>query len=194
MKNLYLPIISLVIFSCVNFYQQSVHIVENQAIENKSHSYRGRGKVSSVGNFKGDLSFSFIAQNDSSFCQFQDFLGRKVLLLWVTPVSMEAWSLIDNKKYDHKNINLIFPILSAINPLHLIYFLVGKEISPKDVQPSNLLDLAITLEKNEADQSVKDTVVLKDKTNNQELSITIVSRFSNKEYVNLKKYWELNLS
>ena len=57
--------------------------VDNR-VNDGQNSCSGRGVISSTGNFSGKLSFSFLVQNDSSFCQFQDFLGREVLLLWLT--------------------------------------------------------------------------------------------------------------
>ena len=71
--------------------------ISNQ-LNDEQNSCSGRGIISSTGNFSGKLSFNFLVQNDSSFCQFQDLLGRKVLLLWLTPNSVEAWNLIENKK------------------------------------------------------------------------------------------------
>ena len=43
------------------------------------------------------IAFNFLSQNDSSFFQFQDFLGRKVLLMWLTPNSAKAWNILENK-------------------------------------------------------------------------------------------------
>ena len=105
--------------------------IKNQ-VNDEQNSCSGRGIISSTGNFSGKLSFNFLVQNDSSFCQFQDFLGRKVLLLWLTPNSVEAWNLIENKKYSHENISEIIPVLSILDPLQLIKFIWGEEISQSD--------------------------------------------------------------
>ena len=51
-----------------------------------------------------------------------------MLLLWLTNDSIDAWNLIENKKYNYSNISDIIPILSIINPSHLIKFLWGEEI------------------------------------------------------------------
>ena len=42
--------------------------VDNR-LNDRPYSCSGRGVISSTGNFRGKLSFSFLVQNDSSFCQ-----------------------------------------------------------------------------------------------------------------------------
>ena len=167
--------------------------IENRA-SNGQNSCSGRGVISSTGNFSGKLSFSFIVQNDSSFCQFQDFLGRKVLLLWLTPNSVEAWNLIDNKKYSHANISEIIPVLSILDPLQIIKFIWGEEISESDLNLSNLENVIIKMEESDLNKSQINKAIFIDNENRHELTITIKSRVHSKEVLNLKKYWELILS
>jgi len=158
------------------------------------NSCRGRGVISSTGNFSGKLSFSFLVQNDSSFCQFQDFLGRKVLLLWLTPNSVEAWNLIENKKYSHANISEIIPVLSILDPLQIIKFIWGEKISQSDLNLSSLENVIIKMEESDLNKSQINKAIFIDNENRHELAITIKSRVHSKEVLNLKKYWELILS
>jgi len=158
------------------------------------NSCSGRGVISSTGNFSGKLSFSFLVQNDSSFCQFQDFLGRKVLLLWLTPNSVEAWNLIENKKYSHANISEIIPVLSILDPLQIIKFIRGEEISQSDFNLSNLENVVVKIEEGDLNKSEINKAIFIDNENRHELAITIKSRVHSKEVLNLKKYWELILS
>ena len=97
-----------------------------------------------------------MSQNDSSFCQFQDFLGRKVLLLWLTRDSMDAWNLIENKKYSHSSISEIIPVLSILNPNHLIKFLWGEQIISKELSVPMQEKIEITLGKNDQNSSFFD--------------------------------------
>ena len=157
-------------------------------------SCSGRGVISSTGNFSGKLSFSFLIQNDSSFCQFQDFLGRKVLLLWLTSNSVEAWNLIENKKYNHANISEIIPVLSILDPLQIIKFIWGEEIYQSDLNLSNLENVIIKTEKSDLNKSQINKAIFIDNKNRHELEITIKSRVHSEEVLNLKKYWELILS
>ena len=61
-------------------------------------------KIDSKGPFQGALTFTFISQNDSSFLQFKDPLGRKALLMWLTPQNVTARNLIDHKQYNYGQI------------------------------------------------------------------------------------------
>ena len=158
------------------------------------NSCSGRGVISSTGNFSGKLSFNFLVQNDSSFCQFQDFLGRKVLLLWLTSNSVEAWNLIENKKYNHANISEIIPVLSILDPLQIIKFIWGEEIFQSDLNLSNLENVIIKTEESDLNESQINKAIFIDNKNRHELEITIKSRVHSEEVLNLKKYWELILS
>ena len=157
-------------------------------------SCTGRGSISSVGNLSGDLNFSFMSQNDSSFCQFQDFLGRKVLLLWLTQDSIDAWNLIENKKYSYSNISEIIPVLSVLNPDHLIKFLWGEEIIPNQMSVPGRSNVEIKIVKNDENSLFFDKAIFIDNLNRQELSIKINSRIFNQNYLDLKKYWEIIIS
>ena len=60
-------------------------------------SCTGKGMIDSNGPLKGKLSFVFKSQRDSTFFQFGDALGRKALLMWITPNSVTARNLIENR-------------------------------------------------------------------------------------------------
>ena len=157
-------------------------------------SCTGRGSISSIGSFSGNLTFSFMSQNDSSFCQFQDFLGRKVLLLWLTQDSIDAWNLIENKKYSHSSISEIIPVLSVLNPKHLIKFLWGEEFISNQISVPSQAKIEIKLDKSDQNSSFVDKATFIDNSNRQELSIKIDSRVFNQNYLDLKKYWNIILS
>jgi len=135
-----------------------------------------------------------MSQNDSSFCQFQDFLGRKVLLLWLTRDSIDAWNLIENKKYTHSSISEIIPVLSVLHPNHLIKFLWGEEIISKQMSVPRQERIEIKLGKSNSNSSFVDKAIFIDNKNRQELSIKIDSRVFNQNYLDLKKYWNIILS
>ena len=130
MKIFLLIFFLLTLFNCASTNKELTSH-SGDIIFDQVKSCTGRGSISSIGSFSGNLTFSFMSQNDSSFCQFQDFLGRKVLLLWLTRDSIDAWNLIENKKYNHSSISEIIPVLSVLNPNHLIKFLWGEEIISK---------------------------------------------------------------
>ena len=185
----------LIFFLCCSGTKDHLIVrpIDNR-LNDVQNSCSGRGVISSTGNFKGKLSFNFLVQNDSSFCQFQDFLGRKVLLLWLTPNSVEAWNLIENKKYSHANISEVIPVLSILDPLQIIKFIWGEEISQSDLNLSNLESVILNIEESDVKKSQIDKAIFIDNENRHKLAITIKSRVHSEEVLNLKKYWELILS
>ena len=193
MKFFLLTFFLLTIFNCASTNKELTSY-SSDIISDQVKSCTGRGLISSVGNFSGNLTFTFMSQNDSSFCQFQDFLGRKVLLLWLTRDSMDAWNLIENKKYSHSSISEIIPVLSILNPNHLIKFLWGEEFISSQISVSSQAKIEIKLSKNDHNSSFVDHVTFIDNSNRQELSIKIDSRVFNQNHLDLKKYWNIILS
>ena len=193
MKIFLLTFFLLTLFNCASTNKE-LKSHSDDIIFDQIKSCTGRGLISSVGNFSGNLTFSFMSQNDSSFCQFQDFLGRKVLLLWLTRDSIDAWNLIENKKYSHSSISEIIPVLSVLNPNHLIKFLWGEEIISKQISVPRQEKIEIKLGKSNPNSSFVDKAIFIDNTNRQELSIKIESRIFNQNYLDLKKYWDIILS
>ena len=155
MKIFLLTFFLLTLFNCSSTNKELTSHSGN-IIFDQVKSCTGRGLISSVGNFSGNLTFSFMSQNDSSFCQFQDFLGRKVLLLWLTQDSIDAWNLIENKKYNHSSISEIIPVLSVLNPNHLIKFLWGEEIISKQISVPRQKKIEVKLGKSNPNSSFVD--------------------------------------
>ena len=155
MKIYLLIFFLLTLFNCASTNKELTSHNGN-IIFDQVKSCTGRGLISSVGNFSGNLTFTFMSQNDSSFCQFQDFLGRKVLLLWLTKDSIDAWNLIENKKYNYSNISEIIPVLSVLNPNHLIKFLWGEEIISKQISLPRQEKIEIKLGKSNPNSSFVD--------------------------------------
>ena len=194
MKLLNIQVFILLFLCCSGNNNHLKLMPADNMLKNWRNSFTGHGVLSSSGNFSGELSFNFVVQNDSSFCQFQDFLGRKVLILWFTPNSMEAWNLIENKKYSHSNISKVIPVLSIIDPLQIIKFIRGEDIVLSDLNLSNSENIIIKTEKTDLSDNLIDKAIFIDKDNRHKLSITIKSRVYSQEVLNIKKYWELILS
>ena len=188
-------IISFLVISsgCIRMQDQSILKVREGKDITQFVSCSGRGTISSIGNFSGQLSFDFLAQNDSSFFQFSDFLGRKVLLLALTSDSANAWNLIENKKYNHSQINDLLPVLSFIQPIDLTHFLWGKNISFDYIDSLGFDNAKIILEKSNPDDSSLNKAIFSDGTNRSELSIIIKSRIPSIDFIDLRKYWNIIL-
>ena len=189
-----LIIFFLVFFSgCIIMQNQSILKVNQEKEIIQFVSCSGRGTISSIGNFSGQLSFNFLAQNDSSFFQFSDFLGRKVLLLALTSDSANAWNLIENKKYNHSQINDLLPVLSFLQPIDLTHFLWGKNISFDYIDSLGFDNAKIILGKSNPDASSFNEAIFSDGTNRSELSIIIKSRIPSIDFIDLRKYWNIIL-
>ena len=191
----FMLIISFLVISsgCIRMQDQSILKVREGKDITQFVSCSGRGTISSIGNFSGQLSFDFLAQNDSSFFQFSDFLGRKVLLLALTSDSANAWNLIEIKKYNHSQINDLLPVLSFIQPIDLTHFLWGKNISFDYIDSLGFDNAKIILEKSNPDDSSLDKAIFSDGTNRSELSIIIKSRIPSIDFIDLRKYWNIIL-
>ena len=113
-----------------------------------------------------------------------------MLLLWLTQNSIDAWNLIENKKYSYSNVSDIIPILSVLSPNHLIKFLWGKEITSNQIQRPNQANIEIKLGKSDQKNTIIDEATFIDKSNRQELSIKIDSRVLIKKLFGFKKILE----
>ena len=200
MRSLIMFPIALFIVSCSmtsnNILSDHSSLLYDE-LSNNYISCSGYGSISSTGNYNGELSFSFMSQNDSSFFQFQDFLGRKVLLMWLTPDSVNAWNIIENKRYDFNLIKDFFPFLSVMEPITITKFLWGKE-SIYNAEDFTVLgegssNLSITFEKSSQQEALINKAIFKDLTNRQEMEILLKSRVHSDDYINLDKIWKLML-
>ena len=200
MRSLIIFPIALLIVSCSmtsnNILSDHSSLLYDE-LSNNYVSCSGYGSISSMGNYNGELSFSFMSQNDSSFFQFQDFLGRKVLLMWLTPDSVNAWNIIENKRYDFNLIKEFFPLLSVMEPISITKFLWGKE-SIYNAEDFTVLgkesnNLSITFEKSGQKEVLINKAILKDINNRQEVSILLKSRVRSDDYIDLDKIWNLIL-
>ena len=200
MKNLILAIFMFVVTGCsakLKDFQINYDTISYEELSTKYISCSGRGIISSIGNYKGKLSFSFLSQNDSSFFQFQDFLGRKVLLMWLTPNSANAWNILENKRYNYDHIKDYFPLLSVFDPISITKFLWGHESLYKyddfAVMGGEVNELSITFEKSNENENLIDKAIFKDITNRKEVAIILKSRVHSYEYIDLEKIWKMVL-
>ena len=171
--------------------------ISYEELSTKYISCSGRGIISSIGDYKGRLSFSFLSQNDSSFFQFQDFLGRKVLLMWLTPNSADAWNILENKRYNYDYIKDYFPLLSVVDPIGITKFLWGHESRYQNddftVMGGEVNELSITFEKSNENENLINKAIFKDITNRKEVAIILKSRVHSDDYIDLEKIWKMVL-
>ena len=200
MKSLILSIFVFLFAGCSTKLKdfQNGHVdISYEELSKNYMSCSGRGIISSIGDYKGKLSFSFLSQNDSSFFQFQDFLGRKVLLMWLTPNSANAWNILDNKRYNYDHIKDYFPLLSVVDPISITKFLWGHESMYENDDfafiKGEVNELSITFEKTNENENLINKAIFKDITNRKEVAIILKSRVHSDEYIDLEKIWKLVL-
>lgn len=160
-------------------------------------SCTGKGKIDSQGPFQGALTFTFISQHDSSFLQFKDPLGRKALLMWLTPQNVTARNLIDHKQYTYGQILEFFPFLQIVEPEHITKILWGVqpdyEKKLNNTEMSEKQSIHLNFENNDLDNESNALVgaTFSDDNSFQSVIIRITGRTRTQTHLNLKKVWKL---
>ena len=160
-------------------------------------SCTGKGKIDSQGSFQGALTFTFISQHDSSFLQFKDPLGRKALLMWLTPQNVTARNLIDHKQYTYGQILEFFPFLQIVEPEHITKILWGVqpdyEKKLNNTEMSEKQSIHLNFENNDLDNESNALVgaTFSDDNSFQSVKIRITGRTRTQTHLNLKKVWKL---
>ena len=108
-------------------------------------------------------------------------------MLALTSDSANAWNLIENKKYNHSQINDLIPVLSFIQPIDLTHFLWGKNISFDHIDSLQFDNAKIILEKSNPDDSLLNKAIFSDGTNRNELLIIIKSRIPSIDFIDFRK-------
>ena len=160
-------------------------------------SCTGKGKIDSQGPIHGALTFTFILQHDSSFLQFKDTLGRKALLMWLTPQNVTARNLIGHKQYTYAQILEFFPFLQVVEPEHITEILWGVQPDyEKKFNNAGMSDeqsIHLNFEKNDLDNESNALVgaTFIDDNSFQSVKIQINGRTRTQTHLNLKKVWKL---
>ncbi len=160
-------------------------------------SCTGNGKINSRGPIKGALTFTFMSQHDSSFFQFKDPLGRKALLMWLTPQNVAAWNLIENKQYTYNQILDFFPFLQIVEPSDITKFLWGIQPDYDAMNEgenfSKSEHIQMSFKKNDLahESKVLVSATFLDQTSNQSVEIQIKNRTRTQKILNMKRTWKL---
>ena len=118
----------LIIISC----SQAPEIVTDEIVElsydELKHQYitcKGRGVMTAQGKLPWKLNYSFTTQNDSSFIQFKDIFGRRVLFVQALPSEITLWEMQKNLRYD-SNVGYAIPIFQILKSYDIAQILWGK--------------------------------------------------------------------
>ncbi|NHZ86555.1 MAG: hypothetical protein GWP19_11865 [Planctomycetia bacterium] len=86
---------------------------------------KGKGVMTAKGDLPWKLNYSFTTQNDSSFIQFKDIFGRRVLFVQALPSEITLWEMQKNLQYDSAIDNAI-PIFEILKSYDIAQILWGE--------------------------------------------------------------------
>ena len=86
---------------------------------------KGKGVMSARGDLPWKLNYSFTTQNDSSFLQFRDIFGRRVLFVQALPSEIRLWDMQKNIQYD-SDIGKTIPIFNIVGSHDIAQILWGE--------------------------------------------------------------------
>lgn len=196
----YVFFMTLILVNCGGQLEQHSIILPKENYGDLTYKYKscsGNGNINSIGPVNGALSFSFRSQRDSSFFQFTDPLGRKALLMWITPDSVTARNLIENKQYDYNQIIKFFPFLKVLDPSNITEFLWGvvpdynQKNSRKTLSNSKNIKLEFLSQPIGDEPNALAIAEFQDLKSNQKVRVNIKNRKRNMSQTDLKKVWKL---
>ena len=161
------------------------------------NSCTGKGVLNSEGSLKGRLPFSFRSQRDSTFFEFSDLIGRKVLFLWITNNSITARNLIDNKQYKYDEVTELLPILNVLKPKDITKVIWGvqpdynEEFKNISQTVKNSISLDFKREDISNERQALVGISFQDKNSKNYIDIDIISRKRHAKFINMKKVWRL---
>ena len=86
---------------------------------------KGKGVMTAQGELLWKLYYSFTTQNDSSFIQFKDIFGRRVLFVQALPSEITLWDMQKNHQYD-SDIGTTISIFNIIKSHDIAQILWGE--------------------------------------------------------------------
>ena len=196
----YVFFITLILVNCGGQIEQHSIILPTENYGDLTYRYKscsGNGNINSTGPINGALSFSFRSQRDSSFFQFTDPVGRKVLLMWITPNNVTVRNLIENKQYNYDQIIKFSPFLDVFDPINITEFLWGvvpgyyQKNSRKILSNSKKIKLEFLSHPIGNEPNALAIAEFQDFKSNQKLRVNIKNRKKNMSLINLKKVWKL---
>ena len=161
------------------------------------NSCTGKGVLNSEGSLKGKLPFNFRSQRDSTFFEFSDLIGRKVLFLWITNNSITARNLIDNKQYKYDEVTELLPILNVLKPKDITKVIWGvqpdynEEFKNISQTVKNSISLDFKREDISNERQALVGISFQDKNSKNYIDIDIISRKRHAKFINMKKVWRL---
>ena len=196
----YIGILLLALIGCASRIDNLVLMHAKKSYSellNQYKSSKGKGFIHSRGTFNGKLSFSYKSQGDSTFFQFSDMVGRKTLLMWISPNTITIRDLINNKYYENNQVVNIFPYLEILGTKDITKFVWGVEPDlkqklkniNKNLNNDMILEFSYTKLNNE--KNALTSLDFSDRNSGNKLKIDIKKRERGTDHINMKKLWKM---
>gem|GEM_PF-346865 len=150
-------------------------------LKQKFTTCKGSGKLSMPNVMPLKLGYTFTTQNDSSYIQFKDIFGRKILFVQSLPQEVMLWDMRKNVKYNPSNHSPV-PIFEMVEPNEIAEILWG-EIPikyEKGINESNIktdsTEMNFELAETHLGGVVK-KVIFNVESNNSTVELSITDRF-----------------
>mgnify|MGYP001265573836 CR=1 FL=1 len=194
------PIFLLVFFGCAGPASKSFILKPKKSfneLKSEFDTCNGKGSIDLTGPMQGKFSFSYKSNKDSTFLEFNDLIGRKAMLMWITDKNIIARNLIENRRYDSSEILGIFPLLSIMQPKDITKILWGIKPDYKNklnaseysIKKNILIEFFYKDIKNEKEALAGITYF--NKSSKQLFNIDIRTRNRNNQNQSMKKVWKL---
>ena len=164
---------------------------------NNHNSCTGKGIIDSRGEMKGKLYFSFKSQRDSTFIEFSDLLGRKTLLMWVSPKKITVRDLINNTYYSYNQVVKFFPFLNVLDTQNITEVVWGsvpdykKSLKKYKKEMNRNIELKVSRKHFPNEKYALSALHYKDQKSGDIFKVNFKSRQRHDNYINIKKLWKM---
>ena len=146
---------------------------------------------------KGKLYFSFKSQRDSTFIEFSDLLGRKTLLMWVSPKKITVRDLINNTYYSYNQVVNLFPFLNVLDTQNITEVVWGsvpdykKSLKKYKKEMNSNIELKVSRKHFPNEKYALSALHYKDQKSGDAFKVNFKSRQRHDDYINIKKLWKM---
>ena len=145
----------------------------------------------------GKLHFSFKSQRDSTFIEFSDILGRKTLLMWVSPKKITVRDLINNKYYSYNQVVKFFPLLNVFDTHNITEVVWGvvpdykKSLKKYKKEMNRNIEIKLKRKDLSNEKYALSALHYKDQKFGDAFKVNFKSRQRHDDYINIKKLWKM---
>ena len=146
---------------------------------------------------KGKLYFSFKSQRDSTFIELSDILGRKTLLMWVSPKKITVRDLINNKYYSSDQVVKFLPFLNVLDTQNITELVWGvipnykKSLKKYKKEMNRDIEIKFSRKHLTNEKYALSALHYKDQKSGDVFKVDFKSRQRHDDYIDIKKLWKM---